>query len=45
MFKDGTTAACFPASVAIAAGFDESVAKEIGRALAEETQTKGAFVL
>lgn len=43
--KGGTTAACFPASVALAAGWDDTVAVEIGKALGQETKTKGAYVL
>lgn len=44
-FHSGTRAACFPASVSLAAGFDEEVAEEIGRAIAQEAKSKGAYVL
>ncbi|EQB55592.1 hypothetical protein CGLO_04458 [Colletotrichum gloeosporioides Cg-14] len=44
-FTDGTTAACFPACVSLAATFNRSLARQIGVALGEETQTKGAYVL
>ncbi|KAI4853970.1 family 3 glycoside hydrolase [Aureobasidium sp. EXF-8845] len=44
-FSGGTTAACFPASVSLAATFDPKLAYRIGKALAEETLTKGANVL
>ncbi|KAL3459531.1 glycoside hydrolase superfamily [Aspergillus heterothallicus] len=44
-FKGGMTSACFPASVSLAATFDRDLAGRIGKALAEETVTKGANVL
>ncbi|THX41394.1 family 3 glycoside hydrolase, partial [Aureobasidium pullulans] len=44
-FSGGTTAACFPASVSLAATFDLELAYKVGKALAEETLTKGANVL
>ncbi|KAI5236745.1 family 3 glycoside hydrolase [Aureobasidium subglaciale] len=44
-FRDGPTAACFPASVSLAATFDLKLAYRVGKALAEETLTKGANVL
>ncbi|KAF2086574.1 glycoside hydrolase family 3 protein [Saccharata proteae CBS 121410] len=44
-FANGTTAACFPASVCLAATWDTSLARSIGNALAEETRTKGAHVI
>ncbi|KAH6686401.1 glycoside hydrolase superfamily [Plectosphaerella plurivora] len=44
-FIDGTPAACFPACVSLAATFDTQLARRVGRALAEETLTKGANVL
>ncbi|KAG4442810.1 hypothetical protein IFR05_001691 [Cadophora sp. M221] len=44
-FFDGTTAACFPACVSIAATFDRGLTKRIGKALGQEAQTKGAYVL
>ncbi|KAF6806628.1 thermostable beta-glucosidase b [Colletotrichum sojae] len=44
-FADGTTAACFPASVSLAATFNRKLARRVGVALGEETQTKGAYVL
>ncbi|CAK7217012.1 hypothetical protein SCUCBS95973_003007 [Sporothrix curviconia] len=45
LFTSGTKAACFPAAVSIAATWDTGLAKRIGRAMAEETKTKGASVL
>lgn len=44
-FRDGTTAACFPASVMLASTWDLSLARRVGNALAEEAMTKGAKVL
>ncbi|KAG4418422.1 hypothetical protein IFR04_008407 [Cadophora malorum] len=44
-FFDGITAACFPACVSIAATFDRDLTKRIGKALGQESQTKGAYVL
>ncbi|VUC37236.1 unnamed protein product [Clonostachys rosea] len=44
-FIDGTPAACFPACVSLAASFDSKLAREVGKALAQETQSKGAYVL
>lgn len=44
-FIDGTPAACFPACVSLAATFDTKLARRIGRALADETQSKGCYVL
>lgn len=44
-FLDGTPAACFPACVSLASTFDRDLARRIGKALAEETQSKGAYVL
>ncbi|KAJ6170632.1 hypothetical protein N7485_007978 [Penicillium canescens] len=44
-FKNGATAACFPASCLLAATWDVEAARNIGNALAEETQSKGARAL
>ncbi|KAJ5749170.1 uncharacterized protein N7511_010866 [Penicillium nucicola] len=44
-FKGGPTAACFPASCLLAATWDVEAARNIGNALAEETQSKGARAL
>lgn len=44
-FWDGKTAACFPACVSLAATFNPDLSEEIGRALAQEAQTKGAYVV
>ena len=44
-FYDGTTAACFPASVSLASTFNRSLSYRVGVALAQETLTKGAAVL
>ncbi|KAH7136306.1 glycoside hydrolase superfamily [Dactylonectria macrodidyma] len=44
-FLDGTTAACFPACVSLAATFNRQLVRRVGVALGQETQTKGAYVL
>ncbi|CAK7226915.1 hypothetical protein SCUCBS95973_006361 [Sporothrix curviconia] len=44
-FFDGTTAACFPACVSLAAAFDRDLCHRVGAALGQEAQTKGAYVL
>ncbi|KAJ4205883.1 hypothetical protein NW759_014360 [Fusarium solani] len=44
-FLDGRTAACFPACVSLAATFNRELARQVGVALGQETQTKGAYVL
>ncbi|KAF2011944.1 glycoside hydrolase family 3 protein [Aaosphaeria arxii CBS 175.79] len=44
-FENGVTSACFPASVSLAASFNEDLAGHIGKALGQETKTKGARVL
>ncbi|PSN69431.1 hypothetical protein BS50DRAFT_550276 [Corynespora cassiicola Philippines] len=44
-FDNGVKSACFPASVSLAASFNNELAARIGRALAQETRTKGARVL
>jgi beta-glucosidase len=44
-FTGGTKAACFPAASNVAATFDVDIANRIGKALAEETQSKGARCL
>lgn len=44
-FWDGTTAACFPACVSLAATFNPDLCVEVGKALGQEAQTKGAYVL
>jgi beta-glucosidase len=44
-FFDGTTAACFPACVSLAATFDRSLSRQVGQALAQEAITKGAYVV
>lgn len=44
-FRGGATAACFPASVLLAATWNTDLAVEVGGALAEEAKTKGASVL
>ena len=41
----GVSAACFPAGVALAASWDTALVEEVGGALAEEAQSKGARVL
>lgn len=44
-FQGGVTSACFQASVSLAASFDPELACNTGRALGQETKTKGAHVL
>ncbi|KAF7670956.1 glycoside hydrolase superfamily [Alternaria burnsii] len=44
-FNSGLSSACFPAGITLAASFSEQLAREVGKALAQETQTKGARVL
>ncbi|KAL5377713.1 hypothetical protein DPSP01_009637 [Paraphaeosphaeria sporulosa] len=44
-FENGVTSACFPASVCLAATFDEELAEQVGKALGQKTKTKGARVL
>lgn len=41
----GVSAACFPAGIALAATWDTALLEEVGQALAEEAQSKGARVL
>ncbi|KAJ4301134.1 hypothetical protein N0V90_003224 [Kalmusia sp. IMI 367209] len=44
-FSGGTRAACFPASCCSASTWNPELIRQVGHALAEETQTKGARVL
>ncbi|EPE37019.1 (Trans)glycosidase [Glarea lozoyensis ATCC 20868] len=44
-FLDGTTAACFPSCVSLAATFNRTLSRRVGKALGQESQTKGAYVL
>lgn len=44
-FENGVTSACFPASVCLAASFSDELAVQVGKALGQETKTKGARVL
>ncbi|KAH8669749.1 glycoside hydrolase superfamily [Tricladium varicosporioides] len=44
-FFDGTTAACFPCCTSLAATFNSHLSHRIGRALGQESLTKGAQVL
>ena len=44
-FAAGPTSACFPAGVALAATWDPDLVKQVGKALAQETQAKGAHIL
>ena len=44
-FSGGTTSACFPVGIALAATWNPDLIEEVGVALAEETKTKGAYVL
>lgn len=44
-FFDGTTAACFPASVSLAATFSRELSRQIGKALGQEAITKGAYAV
>ncbi len=41
----GTTAACFPAGVSLAATWNTALVERVGQALGQETRTKGAGVL
>ena len=41
----GARAACFPCGIALGASWNPDLLYEVGRALAEETRTKGAHVL
>ncbi|KGO63637.1 Glycoside hydrolase family 3 [Penicillium italicum] len=43
--KGGPTSACFPCAVSLAATWNLDAIKEVGKALAEETKTKGANLL
>ncbi|GAA6010719.1 hypothetical protein JCM10207_005811 [Rhodosporidiobolus poonsookiae] len=44
-FVGGTTSACFPAGVCLAASFDHATAVSVGKALAEECRTKSASAI
>jgi beta-glucosidase len=44
-FFDGTTAACFPACVSLAATFNRNLSHQVGKALGQESISKGAYVL
>jgi len=44
-FSGGVTAAAFPVGISLAATWNPELVHEVGEALAEETQTKGASVL
>lgn len=44
-FFDGTTAACFPSCVSLAATFNRGLASRVGAALGQEAETKGAYVV
>ncbi|KAF7548819.1 hypothetical protein G7Z17_g6817 [Cylindrodendrum hubeiense] len=44
-FFNEKTAACFPACVSIAATFNQALTRRVGKALGQETQTKGSYVL
>ena len=41
----GVTAACFPIGISLAATWNTALVEQVGQALAEETQSKGARVL
>ncbi|MCI0398133.1 MAG: glycoside hydrolase family 3 C-terminal domain-containing protein [Chloroflexi bacterium] len=43
--RGGMTSACFPAGVALAATWNTELVEEVGRALAQETKSKGAHIL
>jgi beta-glucosidase len=45
VFGAGKTAAAFPAGISLAATWNPALVEQIGQALAEEAQTKGAVVL
>ena len=44
-FSGGTTAACFPASIALASTWNTELVQRVGQALGQETKTKGARML
>jgi beta-glucosidase len=44
-FVGGTTAACFPAGVALSATWNTALVERVGQALAQEAKSKGARVL
>lgn len=44
-FSDGVPAACFPATVALAATWDRELVEKIGQALAEEAISKGVAIV
>jgi beta-glucosidase len=44
-FSAGPTSACFPAGVALAATWNPDLVERVGKALAEEVQSKGANIL
>ncbi|CAI6340141.1 unnamed protein product [Periconia digitata] len=44
-FFDGTTAACFPSCVSLAATFNRNLSYQVGKALGEEAISKGAYLL
>ena len=44
-FSGGMSSACFPVGIALAATWNPDLIEAIGVALAEETKTKGAYVL
>lgn len=44
-FFGGTTSACFPAPVSLAATWDLELLQAVGKQLADETKSKGARVL
>src|SRR5262245_37434816 len=45
MSGGSVTSACFPVGIGLAASWDPALVEQIGRALGEETKSKGAHVL
>jgi beta-glucosidase len=45
MFAGGVTAACFPCGASLGASWNTDLVQEVGAAIAEECQTKGARVI
>ncbi|KAF2678445.1 glycoside hydrolase family 3 protein [Lentithecium fluviatile CBS 122367] len=44
-FFHGKTSACFPACVSLAATFDRTLSRQVGKALGQEAISKGAYAL
>lgn len=44
-FRGGVSSACFPVGISLASTWNPELIKRVGRALGEETKTKGAHIL